>query len=374
MKIVFNLSTCSNPLENFYVISLKKNNKFFFESSPNYKLYTHALFMQSPNSYNEMVRAKNENFNIKIGLIDPRGEGVLPYIGLTDFIIVNGVEKSDYFSKWQPNIFLYYDYPDIVCPLKRHEKKSKFVIGYHGNKIHLASIFPNITQALEELGKRYDLEFLAMYNIEKLGIWKSGIPKGVKIRHVQWSFDNYVNELSKADVGIVPCQTPIRFPRVFRFFSRICGDYFLERASDHLVRYKVPSSFGRAFVFAKLGIPVVVDVIPSASKFIDHGYSGFLANSSGSWYASIEKLLNCHDYRNHCSRELYEKTESVLDANKQNINLLHFFKELPSKGTSGMGVVDEFGFVRYLVFSLQLNIEKMQTLKARLLNKVMSEK
>ena len=71
------------------------------------------------------------------------------------------------------DILIYYISP-IVKPATKlsFDKKNKIILGYHGNKIYLNSMFPRITNAINMLAIDYDVELWAMYNIDVLGKWK----------------------------------------------------------------------------------------------------------------------------------------------------------------------------------------------------------
>ena len=60
------------------------------------------------------------------------------------------------------------------------------------------------------LADDFEVEFWAIYNFEQLGKWDLGLPKNVKVRHVQWHPKVYTEELSEVDIGIVPSCMPIK--------------------------------------------------------------------------------------------------------------------------------------------------------------------
>ena len=89
------------------------------------------------------------------------------------------------------------------------EKRKLLVIGYHGNKIHLTAMYPKITSALALLAEDFNIEFWAVYDVG-LGRWNIGVPKGLKVRHIQWHENVYSEEMANIDIGIVPSTMPVR--------------------------------------------------------------------------------------------------------------------------------------------------------------------
>jgi len=279
----------------------------------NYSKYDIVIFMPIDQ---EIDKARQQNSDILIGLADPK----LPFASDTskkaDFLIVSSIEQRDIFLKYNPNIFIYYPFPDIRRIEKKHQAKDQIIIGYHGNKIHLNSFFPNITNALEELGRHFKLELWVIYNIEKLGQWKIGLPdnKYVKTNHIQWSPENIYTYLSQSDIGIVPALMPIK--NSFRLKKKACyaKNAFLESDYDYFLRYKYSSNPGRIYTFSQLGIPVVSDFFPSASQFIHEGYgndrTGFIAYSAEGWFYALYQLASDYRLRQLCADNLYDYISS----------------------------------------------------------------
>ena len=104
--------------------------------------------MQHESDLRESEVARKKNPKLLIGLVDPRGKNALRYAELADFIVVNSIEKRDYFVGVQPNVHLYYEYSWFGKSLKVHNEHEPIIIGYHGNKLHLAEIFPQVRPAL----------------------------------------------------------------------------------------------------------------------------------------------------------------------------------------------------------------------------------
>ena len=218
-----------------------------------YEFYDVALFM----GYDEAsIIARKKNNSILIGIIDPRS-AFKNNFKFTDFIVANGIEAQDYFCQFVKDILIYYISP-IVKPATKlsFDKKNKIILGYHGNKIHLNSMFPRITNAINMLAIDYDVELWAMYNIDVLGKWKLPEKKNFlfNVKHIQYSEENYANFIAHTDIGLVP--QIISF-RKNNFLKYISGDLLKknnESKHDYFFRFKEDTNPGRHMVFAQYGI------------------------------------------------------------------------------------------------------------------------
>lgn len=284
--------------------------------------------MSFPEDLQTIKRAKKENPALLVGLCDPRNQSIDEVLHLVDFIVVDSIEMRDYFARYGLPLFSYVEYPLFEPVTKIHEDTSPVVIGYHGNKVHLMGMYPEISAALDELAKRREVEFWAMYNIASLGKWRLGLPRRIPVRHLQWSEESYVSELSKVDIGIVPNMIPVRGQHRLRFGRSLWSKIFLEVPQDYLMRFKMYSNAGRAIVFARLGIPVVSDMYPSALQLIRHGKNGYLAHSKGGWLDCLERLADSHELRNRFARELATEVEARYGYDVQNKRLAAFLSEL----------------------------------------------
>lgn len=310
----------------------------------NYKDYDVAIFM----SYDsEIEKARSINPNLLIGLGDPKTKNISES-QKADFLLVSSIEQKDLFLCANPNTFIYYMFPELERYAKEHRPKDKIIIGYHGNKVHLNSLYPNITKALERLGKRFNIEFWAMYNIEKLGEWTIGVPSNryLTVKHIQWAPENYKKYLSQVDIGLVPNCIPVKKLSSKKKERILFSKIFLEDRNDYLLRFKYSSNPGRIYVFSQLGIPVVADLFPSAAQFLEHGRRGFLAHSEAGWYHSIEQLILNPDLRQKIAERLYSYIDSYYSREKTFEEFLEFInkidndKDLNTKGAESISFVN----------------------------------
>ncbi|MFZ5759342.1 MAG: glycosyltransferase [Thermodesulfobacteriota bacterium] len=291
MKIVFNTRSPHAPASLFYADAFGAIDGISFFSHDCYEQCDIALFMSYEKDLADIVAARAKFPHLKIGLIDPRGEHVTRCLAAVDFLVVDSLEMKDYFARFQLPIFLYAEYPNVRRQVKVHAEKRPVVIGYHGNVVHLAGMYPHITLALEELARRYPIEFWAMYNLENAGQCRLGLPGNMPVRHIQWSMEHYETWLSQVDIGIAPSLMPIRNISRIKRKATLWKRFFNDTEDDYLTRYKMPSNPGRILVFGLLGIPVVADFYPSALQVIRDGSNGLLACSCGGWYRALESLV-----------------------------------------------------------------------------------
>jgi|GEM_PF-966106 len=277
----------------------------------NYHQYDVVLFMPKDE---QIDAARQKNNRILIGLIDPKTKSI-EQAKKVDFLIVSSMEQRDLFLQYNPNCFVFYPFPQMAKQNKKHTQKSKIVLGYHGNKIHLHSFYPHLTLALNQLGEKYDLELLALYDIGSFGMWTMGCPdpERLKVHHIQWSPQKVDEVLSEADIGLVPACMPIRKEKSLKEKAIYSKTLFATDPNDYLVRFKYSTNPGRMYVFSQLGIPVVAGFFPSACQFIYDGIDGFLAHNAAGWYYAIERLILQPDLRERTAKSLYDKIHRYAD-------------------------------------------------------------
>ena len=348
MKIAFISNYLNAPCTMFYWEALSSIDGIYLNPSQtapdhSYDHYDIALFMTYPDDLNEMRRVKKKVPNITTGLIDPRGSHIKAYIPYADFLIVDSLEMKDFFSNFKRPIFQYYEYPKLERKVKNHFFKKKTIIAYHGNSVHLASMYPNITHAIETLSEKYDIEFWAMYNIKQQGKCKLGTPNNIPVKHIQWHQDNYYKYLAKADIGIVPNMMPIKKINKFKMKACVYKSYFNDSLDDYLIRFKMPSNPGRLIVFGMMGIPVVTDFYPSALQFIKDEQNGMLAYSMGGWHTALEKLILSPALRQKLSFNMFKTIDQYFDFDKQNLKFLSFLENIVEQEKSNNDYLREPG-------------------------------
>ena len=333
----------------FYRSGLKDIGTLTMDDYTNYADYDVALFMTYKKDLENLKIAKQSHPELRVGLLDPRGSQVEEYLPFVDFLVVDSIEMKDFFAKYNIPIHTYYEYANVPVIAKVHEKKETIILGYHGNKVHLTAMYPEIISAIELLGKKYSLEIWAMYNFEHLGKWNIGLPKSVKVRHIQWSMENYENILSQVDIGLVPACMPIYHLKKIKLRTRV-SRFFLDSSDDYLIRFKMPSNPGRLIVFAKLGIPVIADFLPSNIHFINDEENGLLAYSMGGWYQAIEKLIQSKELRQKYGDNMLKTYYKTFDYAVQNEKFLIFLNEF-SVNKTGKILENQKNWIENLKFN-----------------------
>jgi hypothetical protein len=329
MKLTFFTTQKNSPATIFYLYGLKSLPGLQPYSTSWGKLDI-ALIMGFREDLEFVQEAKRINPRIKVGLIDPRGRYIDSVRELIDFLIVDSLEMIDFFAQYSLPIFQYYEYFPVKPLKKNHSEKENIVIGYHGNKVHLMSMWPGVSEALNRLAKDRKVTLKVIYNIEKIGKWEVGCPENIKVEHVQLREETYESEIHSCDIGIVPAFSPV--PKSIYKPSFVERKVYLLDEDDYVLRFKVPSNAGRVIVFALLGVPVVADMLPSSCQFIQHGYNGFLAYSSGGWYKSLLQLIDSSELRNEFSERLQKHAFETVDYEKQNIRLKDFLESDVCRG------------------------------------------
>ncbi|MDY6839535.1 MAG: hypothetical protein SWH78_16335 [Thermodesulfobacteriota bacterium] len=327
MRIVFNTKKRHAPASAFYLNALRKLDNIRTFDWEDYSRYDIALFMTYEEDLADLKAAKERHSDLLVGLIDPRGRQTLPYMEYVDFLIIDSIEMKDFFSFLQKPMFMYHEYPEIPVVQKSPSKRGRIVLGYHGNRTHLLSMYPNITGAIDLLGEQYDMEFWAVYNIKRDGESASGLPRKVPVKHIQWHEEVYQDVLAQVDIGIAPGLVPIESLAETKRSVR-SPKHLVPGEDDYLIRFKMPSNAGRLIVFGLLGLPVVSDFLPSYMQVIKDGENGLLAYSSGGWYRALEALITSADYRLELGRRLQETVVTRFGFPQQNKSFLAFCEGL----------------------------------------------
>jgi len=305
----------------------------------NYQNYDLVFFM-SPDS--RVAEAKNKNPNILTCIIDPKivsffdkiksktlwKQPIMRELRFADFLLVSSIEHRDSLLKYNKNPFINYFFPITPKEKKQHTEKKKITIGYHGNKVHLDSM-ADVSWALDKLSEKYDIEFLAIYNIQKLGKWVMNRPKKCKVIDTQWTSD-MAEDLRKCDIGVSPSLQPINIKLGLAFTKYFLNRKFPYSPDDYLFRFKYSNGPGRLYNFAMLGIPVVADATPSQCQFIQDEKSGFICCTKESWYNSLERLIGDANLRKMQGENLFNFIENNYSIEKNFERLMGFINDLQS--------------------------------------------
>ncbi len=300
-----------------------------------YKNYDVALFM-APDS--EVEKAKQMNPNIITGVMDPKlkTKFLRTQAQLADFVLVSSLEQRDILYAHNKNVVIYFMFPHVPSQEKQHVKtKSEndpIKIVYHGNKLHLHCMTA-LSRALDRLSEKYNIEFRPIYNIKKLGVWKKNRPQKCPVIDTQWTEKSFDNDVHAGDIGVVPSMIPVPFLRS-QFFTRTLSSFIWKlnplgySKDDYILRFKYSTNPGRLYVFSQLGIPAVVDFVPSHVQMVQDGISGSIVYSEESWYAAIEDLILHPEKRNLYSKNLRQFIDTNYSPDLNFQNLIKFIQRL----------------------------------------------
>ena len=328
LRIVFNTKRPTSPASEFYRAGMGRLPEVTCDHWDAYEHYDVALFMAFGEDLESIAEAKAANPDLRVGVIDPRNGTVGSFSEAIDFLVCDSIEMQDFLAQFGMPVFRYLEYPDITPIAKKHSFHKPVIISYHGNLVHLEGMEPRITSALERLGERHSLELWAMYDMERLGKWRIGVPTGITTRHCQWSPEAYRDVLAESDIGIVPGLMPIRRIDALKKRSIVSEKMFLDAPDDYLLKFKMPSNAGRIIVFQRLGIPVVADMFPAALQYIRDGETGYLAYSTAAWYAALEGLIVSPELRQTMSDRLSQEHSTRIDYDVQNASFVTFLDDL----------------------------------------------
>ncbi len=299
----------------------------------NYHSYDVAIFMASDEVDIKAIRKTNPR--MLIGLADPKPNNV-SQVREANFCIVSSIEQREVFLPFNRNQFIYYMIPDFeVSSPVVHIDKSCYRIVYHGNKIHLNGSYQGLTPALNELGKKYSIQFDAIYNVSKLGVWSMGRPdpRYCRTRDLQWYPNCYKDYFVGADIGVVQNHMPWRSEKLIKRLGVVSRTLLLESSLDHIVKYKSSANAGRAFLFGYFGIPVVADAIPATCDAITDGYSGRLVLSAEGWYDALEDLINSSERRQLLANNFRKVISERFSPEQSAERLVQFVAQLKNKPT-----------------------------------------
>ena len=286
----------------------KKKIKVFTSRNikPGFDFYILSKY-SSLNDINK-IRKINSNKKVLCGLIHPTN---LSYSGKklmkeSDFLIVGSIEEKDFYKKYNENVIRFPQLENIQLKNKKHKNRKVINIGYHGNLEHLEEMSSSTKTAIEKISKKYQIKLTVIYD-KSLGQWTKGRPN-IKINEINWSYKNLAKEISKFDIGIVPCTNnffldkPNKKLNIFSFLLKYFTGGKNRRLNDYILRFKATSNSGRAFIFHQLEVPVIADFWPSNFEIMGSKDCGFLAHSEEGWFSSLEMLIKSSDLRNKMSK------------------------------------------------------------------------
>jgi glycosyltransferase involved in cell wall biosynthesis len=188
--------------------------------------------------------------------------------GMSRVVIVNSSHHREYVSGVNSNVWQIPSVvdADLYRPLPRPEGNGKVCVGWSGSATTVRNL-DLIEAPLRDVARRGDV------HIQLVGVEKPPFA-GIELTALPWRADTEVEDLRKLDVGLAPA--PVTEWNKRKFFMKI-------------VQYMA------------LGIPPVCSPIGSNPEVVDHGRTGFLADTREEWVGAIERLVTDPELRGEMS-------------------------------------------------------------------------
>jgi glycosyltransferase involved in cell wall biosynthesis len=191
---------------------------------------------------------------------------------LAKVVMVNSTQIREYVSRYNQNIWQvpsvvdtnqYVFRPDLI-----EAKRGDVCIGWSGSPTTMGNIRV-IAGALRKLAERVE------HRVHLIGGTEFDLP-GVSYVAQKWSAATEVADLRKMQVGMVPL--PVNEWNKRKFYMKTAQ-------------------------YMALGIPTVATSLGSNPEVVQHGITGFLADSETEWVDYLSLLIEDHDLRSRMSRE-----------------------------------------------------------------------
>lgn len=186
--------------------------------------------------------------------------------------------------------------PTVVDTERLHNKIKKhshnvITIGWTGS-FSTNYYMNSVAEALSTLHKKYGTKFLVISNSD---------PKltNVPYDYIEWTQKNEIEDLLKADIGIMPL---------------LNGDWELGKCGFKAIQYMA------------LGIPVLASNVGANKDIIEHGVDSFLYNDMDEFMDYIEKLIENPEFRDEMGRKARKKIETQFSVKANLSKMIQLFK------------------------------------------------
>jgi glycosyltransferase involved in cell wall biosynthesis len=191
---------------------------------------------------------------------------------LAKVVMVNSTPIREYVTQYNQNIWQVPSVVDtrqyVYRPETLEQQTEEVCIGWSGSPTTIANIRV-IAGALRKLAER------TKHRVHLIGGTDFDLP-GVNYTAQNWSAQTEVEDLRKMQVGMVPL--PVNEWNKRKFYMKTAQ-------------------------YMALGIPTVATPLGSNPEVVQHGVTGFLADSDEEWVEYLSLLINDHDLRRRMSRE-----------------------------------------------------------------------
>jgi len=218
---------------------------------------------------------------------------------LAKVVMVNSTQIREYVSQFNQNIWQVPSVVDteqyVYRPELLEKETDEVCIGWSGSPTTLKNI-KVIADALRKLAEQVP------HRVHLIGGTDFDLP-GVKYTAQRWSAETEVADLRKMQVGMVPL--PLNEWNKYKFYMKTAQ-------------------------YMALGIPTVATPLGSNPEVIEHGVTGFLADSDEEWVEYLSRLITDHELRRRMSRaaatvakekySLAGNTDKIIEAFRAAVN------------------------------------------------------
>jgi glycosyltransferase involved in cell wall biosynthesis len=185
---------------------------------------------------------------------------------LAKVVMVNSTQIREFVAQYNQNIWQvpsvvdtsrYVFRPDLI-----ENEPTEVCIGWSGSPTTMGNIRV-IAGALRKLAERVE------HRVHLIGGIDFDLP-GVRYTAQKWSAETEVEDLRKMQVGMVPL--PVNEWNKRKFYMKTAQ-------------------------YMALGIPTVATPLGSNPEVVQHGVTGFLADTEAEWIVSLSQLITDHDLR-----------------------------------------------------------------------------
>jgi glycosyltransferase involved in cell wall biosynthesis len=190
---------------------------------------------------------------------------------LAKVVMVNSTPIREYVSQYNQNIWQVPSLVDtrqyVFRPQSKETKSGEVCLGWSGSPTTIGNI-KVIAGALAKLAKRVP------HRVHLIGGTEFDLP-GVQYTAQKWAAETEVDDLRKIQVGMVPL--PLNEWNKWKFYMKTAQ-------------------------YMALGIPTVATALGSNPEVVQHGVTGFLANTDDEWVEYLGRLIQDEELRSRMSR------------------------------------------------------------------------
>ena len=189
-----------------------------------------------------------------------RGEKLRKILPCFGAVVAGNDELASYLCQHNANVRVIPTVADgeRFRPVLRR-KPGLLRIGWSGSAEPLRLHLPLIRDAMQDLARGHEFEFVVVSNQRPTFAWK-----GVRTRFIKWRTETEIEDLQQFDIGLMPLP-----------------DGPFERAK----------CAAKAVVYMAVGIPAVISPVGVSKEVVVDGGTGFHCSTRAEWHARLAELL-----------------------------------------------------------------------------------